>query len=111
MNKEKQEEILNLLNRIPNQYNHTKDLTGRFVEHGAEELKRTYRVKDKTISFFHRGNEFGSIKGLLTGTTSKVAYKICKDKFETVRYLESMGITVISSKFFKEGEIEKAKIF
>lgn len=111
MNIEKQKEILNLLNRTPNQYSHGKDLTGKFIEHGADELKRTFRVKDKTISFFHRGNEFGSIKGLLPGSTSKVAYKICKDKYETERYLESMGIPVLSSKFFKEGELKKAKKF
>lgn len=109
MNTEKQKMILDLINKNPNQYGYGKDLTGKFVENGAEELKRRYKVKDKTISFYHRDIEFGSIRGLLPGSTSKIAYRICKDKFVTEKYLENMGIPVLSSKFFKEGELEDIK--
>lgn len=111
MNSKKIDMIRELNNMTPNRYLLKKDLVGNFVDHAAKSLKKRHVLKGKTTYFYHINTIFGSINGLLPGSTGKLAYKICKDKHQTEEYLNYMSLPTLKSRSFTYKEKELAKNF
>ncbi|QQD85656.1 hypothetical protein [Jeotgalicoccus sp. ATCC 8456] len=109
MNQIKTDMMKKLQQEEPNCFNMEDHVVANFVENGAKNLHKRYRVKDRLIEFYHGENTYGSINGLLPGTTSNIAYNICKDKYKTEEFLTSMNLPTLKSKFFTVDQINEAQ--
>lgn len=108
MSKLKNDMIRNLKEQKSNCFSSENDLIGNFVERAAKELNKRTRVDGKKIEFYHGKDTYGSINGLLPGSTGKLAYAICKDKFKTEKFLNLMNLPTLKSRFFTFDQIEEA---
>lgn len=108
MNKLKLDMVRNLKDEKPNCYSISEDIVNNFVEIATIELKKRMKVSGRKVEFYHGETIYGSINGLLPGSTSKLAYKICKDKFETEKFLNLMKLPTLKSRYFTFNEIDDA---
>lgn len=111
MNKSKLDMIIRLNKEKPNCYTLEENVVSDFIGHAAKELRKKTKVSGKITEFYHVDEVFGSINGLLPGSTGKIAYRICKNKFETEKLLEWADLPTLNSSFFTHEQLKEAKDF
>lgn len=79
-----------------------------FIQKGSEELNIKARKRGNKFLFYFYGERIGYMSKLLSSTTSKIAFKICKNKMMTEKLLNDFNISTLESKFYNDQEFKKA---
>lgn len=111
MNQIKLDMIVQLNENKPNCYTVEKNIVNNFISYAAKEMRKKTKTLGKTTEFYHVDKVFGSINGLLPSSTSKLAYRICKNKFETEKLLELADFPTLNSRYFTHEQLDDAKLF
>src|SRR5699024_11784053 len=108
MNKIRNKYILKYNSIKPNIYSFTNNQVDNFYEHASKDLSINLRKRGKKTLFFYRKKQIGYMSKLLPSSTSKLAFKICRDKVLTEDLLRKVDIPTLDSQLYKESEKTKA---
>lgn len=99
-------------NKIPiNEYPNEVNQSTKFIEQAAKEnnISILKSPKEKKVSrFLYDGKNIGSMTGLKPSTTSRVAFQLCRNKFNLENHLRQMNIKTLESMHFSIHEKKNA---
>src|SRR5699024_7342544 len=108
MNEIKKKYILKYNKMRPNIHTKPDSKIDGFIQRGAEELNIKIRKRENKFLFYFYGERIGYMSKLLSSTTSKIAFKICKNKMMTEKLLADLNINTLESKVFNDQEAKEA---